>query len=179
MDKWLNGQIAKIHFSRKQLPKVFWPKIIGYLISAALLITAFFGLYLKLFPESGQLALLNSRILVNPFNKEAHLALGKYYAESGNLKKAKKELEIAYSLGSQEAVNVYKEALSIPANIKKEIAFWEEQVKSKPDYRDAYIKLSSLYYQLQEFDKAKENLEKARQIDPNYPEVRQLEILLK
>lgn len=60
------------------------------------------------------------------------------------------------------------------APIKNEIIYWEEIVRETPTYRDGYLKLATLYWQLREDEKAKENLDKAIAIDPNSEKAREL-----
>ena len=60
------------------------------------------------------------------------------------------------------------------APIEAEVKQWEEVVSKTPTYRDGYLKLDTLYWQLEEDDKAKTALDKAREIDPNYSETEKL-----
>lgn len=61
------------------------------------------------------------------------------------------------------------------APIKNEISFWKSLVEKTPTYRDGYLKLATLYWQLNEDEKVKENLKAAKTIDPNYQETYELE----
>lgn len=56
---------------------------------------------------------------------------------------------------------------------------WEETKQKFPGYRDAYFALAVLYYQLGEREKARENLDRALEIDPNFEGGREMEKLLK
>lgn len=49
-----------------------------------------------------------------------------------------------------------------------EITYWQDIVKSQPDYRDAYMKLVILNLKIDKIDEAKSNLAKVLEIDPNY-----------
>lgn len=60
-----------------------------------------------------------------------------------------------------------------------EITSWENRASQYSGYRDAYFTLAVLYYRLREREKAKENLEKAFQIDPNFEKGRKLELKMK
>lgn len=53
-------------------------------------------------------------------------------------------------------------------NIQKEVIYWEEIAANRPDYRDAFFKLTLLEYQLGNKEKAAKYLEKTLEIDPNY-----------
>ncbi|MEK7559043.1 MAG: tetratricopeptide repeat protein [Patescibacteria group bacterium] len=59
--------------------------------------------------------------------------------------------------------------------IESEIKLWQSAIERFPNYRDAYFKLAALNYQLRKFDKAREYLDKALKLDPNFKEGRELE----
>ncbi|MEK7543698.1 MAG: hypothetical protein AAB557_02425 [Patescibacteria group bacterium] len=61
----------------------------------------------------------------------------------------------------------------------KQYAFWQSVAITKPDYRDAYITLASLAYQLGKLDESKRWLSQARTLDPNHPTAQKLSDLLK
>ena len=63
--------------------------------------------------------------------------------------------------------------------INSKIVFWQSAIDRFPNYRDAYFKLAVLNYRLKNYDKAKEYLNKALKIDPNFKEGRELERSLK
>ncbi len=58
---------------------------------------------------------------------------------------------------------------------EKELVFWKSSLTEYKNYRDIYLKIASLEYQLGEKDTAKEDLNKALEIDPNSEKGRQLE----
>ncbi len=64
------------------------------------------------------------------------------------------------------------------AKIQKEIKFWDSVTQKYPNYRDAYFKLAILNYQLKNFGKSREYLEKVLRIDPNFRQARELETRL-
>lgn len=57
-------------------------------------------------------------------------------------------------------------------------AFWQTVVATKPDYRDAYITLATLAYQLDSLQEAKNWLTKALALDPNNQPSQQLSVFL-
>ena len=59
--------------------------------------------------------------------------------------------------------------------IEAEIKQWEEVVEKTPTYRDGYLKLATLYWKLRQDDKAKEAINRAKEIDPNYDATYDLE----
>lgn len=60
----------------------------------------------------------------------------------------------------------------------REIAFWENEVKVRPDYRDAYFSLALLSFRLKDVDASRKYLNKALEIDPNFEKGRELEKIL-
>lgn len=61
------------------------------------------------------------------------------------------------------------------AKIEKEISFWYSIAERFPNYRDAYFELAILNYRIRKYEEAKEQLEKALRLDPNFKEGRKLE----
>ena len=63
--------------------------------------------------------------------------------------------------------------------LKEQQRYWENIVKERPDYRDAYFQLAVTSYQLGEEKIAKEYLDKTLTLDPHFEQgkelVRQLE----
>lgn len=59
-------------------------------------------------------------------------------------------------------------------SLEKDYAFWQEVVKDKPDYRDAYLTLGSLAYQLNRREEGKMYADKALKLDPNNSLAREL-----
>lgn len=53
--------------------------------------------------------------------------------------------------------------------------FWKDQVKTHPDFRDAFFSLALVEYQLNNLEDARNNLEKAMMLDPNFKEGKDLE----
>ncbi|EKD85704.1 MAG: hypothetical protein ACD_37C00649G0002 [uncultured bacterium] len=54
-------------------------------------------------------------------------------------------------------------------NTEVKYAFWQNVVKNKPDYRDAYIQLAALSYQLSKLEEGKNYLTEVETLDPNNP----------
>ncbi len=61
---------------------------------------------------------------------------------------------------------------------REDYHFWQGVVREKPDYRDAYITLAALAYQLSKPEEAKEYLVQATSLDPNSQIVEKLSSLL-
>ena len=62
--------------------------------------------------------------------------------------------------------------------IFEEVSFWQSEVKLHPNFRDAYLNLALLNFQLKNLEESKENLDKSLELDPNFEEGRELEKLL-
>ncbi|MBI4059071.1 hypothetical protein HY404_02400 [Candidatus Microgenomates bacterium] len=62
--------------------------------------------------------------------------------------------------------------------IEVEISKWEQVVQKTPTYRDSYLKLAILYWQLQEDQKSQVALAIAENLDPNYEETGEIKRLL-
>lgn len=52
--------------------------------------------------------------------------------------------------------------------LNSQVKYWQDLVSKDKGYRDGYFMLSVLEYQLKDLSKAKEYLEKAIEIDPNF-----------
>lgn len=61
---------------------------------------------------------------------------------------------------------------------KKDLEKWERLKKDSPTYRDSYVQLAFGYMQLGLISQARENLQKARQLDPDWQVPRELLQLL-
>ena len=62
---------------------------------------------------------------------------------------------------------------------KKMVIFkWEEILAAKPDFRDGWLKLAVSYLEIGAVQKAKEALDKAKELDPNYEKIKEIEDVL-
>lgn len=64
------------------------------------------------------------------------------------------------------------------ADFEKQYAFWQSVASAHPDYRDAFISLASLAYQLGNRDEARAWLSRAQALDPTFPIIEKLGRLL-
>ncbi len=62
--------------------------------------------------------------------------------------------------------------------VLREVSFWENEIRVRPNYRDGYMKLALLNFQLKDFNESRENLNKALVLDPNFEKGKELERLL-
>ena len=82
----------------------------------------------------------------------------------------------------QNLYSNYQEAQAKQAQkraIEAEIAKWENVVRQRPNYRDAYFELAVLTYRLNRIEETKGHLNKVFELDPNFKPAKELERLLK
>lgn len=81
--------------------------------------------------------------------------------------------------GQKKATNRHVLGLqtSLRAN-QEEIYQWEQIIRERPDYRDGWLQLCTVYYQAGNLQKAKDALQKAKEIDPNDKLILSLEAII-
>lgn len=114
--------------------------------------------------------------LVDVWNPTVHEELARVYWAAGYLPEAIRELRVANSLPASAEPGVLGETSatndleatweSEPARLEKSYAYWQSVIAAKPDYRDAYLALASLAYQLGHRIRAQTYLQKAVVLDP-------------
>lgn len=139
-----------------------------------------------------------NKLLRNPNDFQAHIALAEKFLENNQFEEAEKALLVAEQinqsanqpinqltnnvLGEQASSKLeelwQRKLYSDPEDIKKLIAAWGKILEEKPNYRDGYLQLAYLHYKLYENEKAKEYLEEAIELDPNYELARELKKIL-
>lgn len=72
-----------------------------------------------------------------------------------------------------------KEQADTAKKIENNITFWEMVVREKPNYRDGYLELTTLNYQLGRMATAREYWMKAKELDPNNETVESLGKIVK
>lgn len=106
-----------------------------------------------------------------------YLITGDWLLQNYQYQEAEKMLIAAESAGASSDLLASfwsRKHAQDPIDIKKQIAVLEKVSAEKPDYRDVYLKLAILNYQIFNNPKAKEYLMKAEELDPNYPLTRKL-----
>lgn len=123
-----------------------------------------------------------------PVSPKAHQALAEAYWQQSYVTQAKKELLYAQdvinstrgtngqtvlgaSTAPRDLLNQWEQE---PERLRRQYQFWQTVVKEKPDYRDAYVTLASLAYQLGKLNEARAGLAKAHSLDPNSPTIQEL-----
>lgn len=101
---------------------------------------------------------------------EAFAFLANNLLENSRFEEAERIIKLAEDLDENnflKDVKTKKQNLD-PREIKKQIEYWEEIANKKKNYRDAYLKLAVLYFNLGDKKNSLENLKTAIEIDPNY-----------
>ena len=186
---WLMNKIKFIRQKGKPLAARAsrWGGPSGVALIIFLLIGSF------LYPKN-ELQILKWRLLQNPNDFQAHLALAEKLLDNNQFQEAEQTLLVAQQikilgdkdtkiLGEKTNSKIselwQREYYSNPEDIQRLIEAWEKIVQEKPNYRDGYLQLAILHYKIYENEKAKEYLNKALEIDPNYQLTRELEKILK
>lgn len=134
---------------------------------------------------------IKERLAKNPNDFETHLQLAEAFLNNNQFEEAEKTLLLAQKqldnadnkvLGEQtsqkfEELWQRKHYLD-PKDIRKLIAAWGEIIRERPYYRDGYLQLAYFHYLIFENETAKEYLQKAIELDPNYQPAREMEKLL-
>lgn len=151
----------------------------------------FFIFLYSLFLPKDKFQLAKERLVKNPNDFEAHLILAGEYLVNNQIEEAEEELVAVSSI--QPSTDSKQQVLGLssrldelwlrwqekkPEEVEKLIAEWEAIISEKPDYRDGYLQLALLHYKLYENEKAKEYLQKALELDPNFEPTKELEKFL-
>lgn len=178
---WVNNKIAearKLSEHRAARAAQRWGAPAGVILLVFLLIGSFFV-------SQDDFWRAKEKLLRNPNDSQAQIKLAEKFLANNQFEEAEKALFLAGSQVLGEQTNLQPEKLwqrkyySDPEDIKKLIAAWEKIIEEKPDYRDGYLQLAYLHYKLYENEKAKEYLEKAIELDPNYELAREMEEILR
>lgn len=151
------------------------------------------NLFYRLPTDFLNLQAAKTSVMLFPKDVSFHLLLVQEYLKRGNMSAVERELNIAQTLSTYYPLPTTNSVLGLtlspakiwtkiknePQRIKSEIIFWEKIIADKPEYRDAYLQLALLHYQIYETNKAKEYLQKAKELDPNFEVIKQLEEIIK
>lgn len=123
--------------------------------------------------------------LLQPQSADRHIALARVYWDDGLVESAKRELLVAHELTAlpniSNVLGVTTDPLALLSRwesqtqkLETDYAFWKTVVAQKPAYRDAYVTLGALAYQLGKPDEARFWLSHVLTLDPNTPLAREL-----
>lgn len=114
-------------------------------------------------PQS-QFDTAKQNILTDPADPQPHLFLAQQFFVTNQFREA--EIEVK-SANNQDLLQQIQEIKNQPEEIRKKIFNLQKIVDQLPNYRDAYIELAILHWQLYRPFDARKYLEKALEIDPN------------
>jgi len=169
------------HISRFFTARVLYNLFILFLSVGTLGIVAFNFLY-----PSDKFEMAKINLFLKPYDSKSYLALSDIYLGYNDYEKAKRELNnaIFFSNDQFEKTEITKKILMIEraeksrGEIEVEISKWEKISKEKSNYRDAFFRLAVLNYQIYKNTAAKEYLNQAMALDPNFEEGKRLAGLL-
>ncbi len=185
---WLENKIQKIRTLRERQAyrsAKRWGTPAGVALILVLTLYSFF------LPKD-RFQFARERVLKNPKDLEAHLILAEEFLKNNQLEKAEKELIAAENIqklipNDQQVLGLTSKLEELylrwqeenPKELKKLISKWEKIISENPNYRDGYLHLALYYFKLGKKEKAKENLSKALDLDPNYKPSKELEKIIK
>ena len=113
-------------------------------------------------------------VIRKPSSIDSHINVAYWYRQNGLLNKAKHELLLATSdpsvLGAQtSAKDLLASWENEPERMEKAYRYWLGVIQKRQDYRDAYIALAALSYQLGYTAETKNYVGKIQAIDPGFP----------
>jgi tetratricopeptide (TPR) repeat protein len=144
------------------------------------------------FLPKDQFQVAKDRVLKNPNDFEAHLILAEQFLNHNQLEETERELVTAYKIQASAENNQKVLGLTSwlndlwtrwqeqnPKELEKLITKWRKIVAENLEYRDGYLRLSIYYFKLGDDQKAKENLQKAVALDPNFEVSKTLEKIIR
>ena len=81
-------------------------------------------------------------------------------------------LDLYSNFAAQKRINEER------VRVLNQLNFWGNEVKIRPNYRDAYFSLALLNFRLRDMESARKNLNEALRLDPNFEKGRELEEIL-
>ncbi|PIU03447.1 hypothetical protein COT44_03315 [Candidatus Shapirobacteria bacterium CG08_land_8_20_14_0_20_39_18] len=169
------------------MAKINKPRLFVFLF---LLIIAFTSLYSLFLPKT-RAELAKQQLINNPNDIPAHLVLAEEFLNNNQLEETQKELVVVDNLNKQLAQTEQKSnvlGISSVVNglwtkwqeankteLEKLVLKWRGIVADNLNYRDGYLRLAIYYFRLGDDQKAKENLNIALKLDPNFEPAKNLQ----
>lgn len=72
------------------------------------------------------------------------------------------------SQNQKQVMGQKSEVVDLKPDLSLQINYWQQVASASPTYRDAWVKLATLYYQEEDIPSAKAYMQKAIEIDPNW-----------
>ena len=119
-------------------------------------------------------------MVTQPDSASVHIALAQKYWSLQQPKLARQELTLAQEIYQQQkkisgnVLGIASDPLSLYDQWEKRTGFnsglydyWKDIVVNRPDYRDGFLQLASISYQLSKYDEANKYIDAALRLDPN------------
>lgn len=126
-----------------------------------------------------------------PDSASRHITLAQKYWSFGQPKLAHQELTIAQEIyisqknNSKNVLGMTTEPLALYEQWEKETGqntaafdFWKTIVNAKPNYRDGYLQLASISYELGNYTEAEKYVDDALNLDPNSTTAHELKTII-
>lgn len=163
----------------KKLTTLLKKRISKHIVLLGVIII-FLLIILSIFLPKTELQSLKDNFLKNPESVEVKLKNIEALLKENQFQASEEILKSISQDQNGDLNQLWQEKhYSDPEDIKELIKAWEKIIEDKPQYRDAYLQLTILNYKIKEIQKAKDNLNKALEIDPNFELTKKLkEIIL-
>ena len=153
-------------------------RILKHVVVSGVIII-FLLVILSIFLPKTELQSLKENLLKNPNNAEIKLKNIEALLKENQFQASEEILKSISQDQNGDLNQLWQEKhYSDPEDIKELIKAWEKIIEDKPLYRDAYLQLAILNYKIKEVQKAKDNLNKALEIDPNFELTKKLEEII-
>ena len=118
-------------------------------------------------------------VLKAPWSPTTHEQLAQQYRQEGRSEQAVTELKLASVLGTTTYRDQITQWESERAQKEAATAYWRTVADKHPNYRDAFVILASLSYELGRFDEAQQYLTRAESLDPYAESIDNLKTILR
>lgn len=187
---------AKGEKIKNKLPKISWEGV-----KLIIVLLLFSGIQaVGLFSPKSEFEKAKEMVIRNPQDFEARLVLAEELLQNNRMEEAEQELIIASRLqqwdnetieqwGNENQSVLGKQASKLkelvlqkqendPQDLEILIQRWQEILEEKPNYRDSWLKLALYLIRVGKIPEAREAIQKAKDLDPNYEVTRELEKFL-
>lgn len=110
----------------------------------------------------------------SPLSVSRHIDLAALLWKLGNKQEARNVL--GATTGSSGVLTQWENEDN---KIENRYSYWKSVSVVRPDYRDAFVALTSLSYTMGNLKEARSWLDRASALDPNFPAIQKFSILLK
>ncbi len=127
------------------------------------------------------------QLISDPKDSQGHFTLAQQFFTSNQFAPALDELNLALrnsppqspaTLKIRQQITVVSQLQHQPDNIRTEIGYWDQIVSLFPHYRDAYIRLAILHWQLYQPFLSRKYFDQALSLDPNNEDLSKMKLLL-